>query len=246
MLDKVEVVTVQGLMEYMYKGECMVKDREGLKDMSELVKMLGIDIKLEQKPRRSPDASWWGRNAVIEGSEPNLEETVQNGLYGEDESLAEKERELTDEILRFVEIFCRSDEDQKCSKCDEWLSKDTFMEHFKMHKEEINLKKFASVRGPDTKEEGQRLVKSSSMITSMEDCQDKLNASNSKEKSGSRVRKGKKKDTSSKNDNGELIKEKSKKKGRKRNGKVSGEENDTDEYINHEQSKKQVQRKIVF
>ena len=79
MLDKVEVVTVQGLMEYMYKGECMVKDREGLKDMSELVKMLGIDIKLEQKPIRSPDATWWGRKVVTEGKEPNLEETVQNG-----------------------------------------------------------------------------------------------------------------------------------------------------------------------
>jgi len=51
-LDKVEVATVQGLMEYMYKGECIVKDRKGLKEISDLVKMLGIHIKLEQKTKK--------------------------------------------------------------------------------------------------------------------------------------------------------------------------------------------------
>merc|ERR1719209_1080132 len=203
-LDKVEVATVQGLMEYMYKGECIVKDREGLKDISDLVKMLGINIKLEQKTKRLSDSTWWGRDRdvliEVKENEPNLEETVQDNIDGED-YLAVEEREITDEILKFVDIFCRSDEDQKCSKCDEWLSKDNFMEHFKIHKEQEYRKKSARRSSSELEAKVHRPVKSLNKIENMDDSKDTDNASNGREKSGKRARKGKKKvDVSIKNE----------------------------------------------
>jgi len=229
-LDKVEVATVQGLMEYMYKGECIVKDREGLKEISDLVKMLGINIKLEQKTKRLSESTWWGRDrdVVIEvkGNEPNLEETVQDTIGGED-YLAVEEREITDEILKFVDIFCRSDEDQKCSKCDEWLNKDNFMEHFRIHKEQVNQKKLARISSSES--EVHRPVKSPNMIENMDDSRDGHIASNGREKSGKRGGKGKKKDVPNKNDE-ESTHEKSKKKGRRKIVEVAGEEKYTDEY----------------
>jgi len=228
-LDKVEVATVQGLMEYMYKGECMVKDRKGLKEISDLVQMLGINIELERKPNRSPHASWWGKDVATEtkGHEPNLEETVQDTIDGEDYLAV---REITDEILKFVDIFCRSDEDQKCSKCDEWLSKDNFMEHFKIHKEQESRKKSARRSSSELEAKVHRPVKSLNKIENMDDSKDTDNASNGREKSGKRARKGKKKvDVSIKNEK-ESTPEKSKKKGRRKIVEVAGEEKYTDEY----------------
>ena len=56
MLDNVEVNTVQGLMEYLYRGECKIKDRKGFQEMRELVNMLGLTLKLEI-PRGNIDLS---------------------------------------------------------------------------------------------------------------------------------------------------------------------------------------------
>ena len=85
MLDKIEVGTVQGLMEYIYKGECLVKDRERLKEMQDLVRMLGINIKLEKNQRVVQNSGWRGCEKIAEGNEPNLEETVQDHFAGGDE-----------------------------------------------------------------------------------------------------------------------------------------------------------------
>ena len=72
MLDKVEVGTVQGLMEYLYRGKCMVKDRRGFKEMQELVDMLGITIKLEIEDKFTN----FVKVEIPDASEPNLEEAV--------------------------------------------------------------------------------------------------------------------------------------------------------------------------
>jgi len=134
-LDKVEVGTVQGLMDYLYKGQCTVKDRRGLKEMQDLVKMLGIKVNLENNPRKR---SLNGEESSITLSEPNLEETVEDVVATNvDDALEEKEREITEDILKFVELFCESDKDQKCTRCDDWLGKDNFMEHFKTHKQQV-------------------------------------------------------------------------------------------------------------
>jgi len=131
-LDKVEVGTVQGLMEYLYKGECIVKDRRGLEEMQKLVDMLGIEIKLERKRKRSNLSVKTGSD----GNEPNLEETVSgNAVELNTAELVDDQDEIAEDVLKYMELFCASNEDQKCSRCDEWLCKENFMEHLTMHKE---------------------------------------------------------------------------------------------------------------
>ena len=127
MLDKVEVGTVQGLMEYLYKGECIVKDKKGLREMQELINMLGIETKLEFENNFVNDGD------VVAGAEtrkPDLEETVSD--FSPEVTVSMDELAEAEDILR----FCESDVDQKCSKSDEWLNKDNFMEHFKQHRED--------------------------------------------------------------------------------------------------------------
>ena len=121
-------------MEYLYKGECVVKDRRGLEEMQKLVDMLGITIKLEKKRKRS-DLSG-SKQIKSDGSEPNLEETVSHLVVdASTELVVDDQVQIAEDILKYVEFFCTSSEDQKCSRCDEWISKENFIEHLTTHKE---------------------------------------------------------------------------------------------------------------
>jgi len=218
LLDKIEVGTVQGLMEYIYKGECLVKDRERLKEMQDLVRMLGMNIKLEKNQRVVQNSGWRGCEKIAEGNEPNLEETVQDHFAGGNEdNIADEKREIADDILKFVEIFCTTDEAQKCTKCDEWLRKDNFMDHFKIHKGQILINELS--RSSCLGLESEVKVKKS-----------KNSPTESNQKEVPKVTKGKKKQDASKLKN-EASEEVKYKKDRKRKiVEVPGEDSYTDEY----------------
>eukprot|EP00092_Neocalanus_flemingeri_P015959 GFUD01017276.1.p1 GENE.GFUD01017276.1~~GFUD01017276.1.p1 ORF type:complete len:681 (+),score=187.89 GFUD01017276.1:71-2044(+) len=133
-LDKVEVGTVQGLMDYLYKGECKVKDRKGFKEMQELVDMLGIRIQLELEDKESDLI----KVEVSDASEPNLEETVTDlSLDIIVNELEHEQTRIEEDIKKCIGLFGKGGVEQKCSKCDECLMKENFMEHYKVHQEEV-------------------------------------------------------------------------------------------------------------
>eukprot|EP00092_Neocalanus_flemingeri_P015958 GFUD01017275.1.p1 GENE.GFUD01017275.1~~GFUD01017275.1.p1 ORF type:complete len:690 (+),score=182.48 GFUD01017275.1:56-2071(+) len=133
-LDKVEVGTVQGLMEYLYKGECKVKDKRGFTEMQELVNMLGIQIQLELEDKNSSLI----KVEESDASEPNLEETVTDlSLDIIVNELENEQTRIEQDIKKCIGLFGKSEVEQKCSKCDECLNKENFMEHYRLHKEEV-------------------------------------------------------------------------------------------------------------
>eukprot|EP00092_Neocalanus_flemingeri_P035364 GFUD01038477.1.p1 GENE.GFUD01038477.1~~GFUD01038477.1.p1 ORF type:complete len:683 (+),score=181.32 GFUD01038477.1:65-2050(+) len=133
-LDKVEVGTVQGLMEYLYKGECKVKDKRGFTEMQELVNMLGIQIQLELEDKDSSLI----KVEVSDASEPNLEETVTDlSLDIIVNELENEQTRIEQDIKKCIGLFGKGEVERKCSKCDECLNKENFMEHYRLHKEEV-------------------------------------------------------------------------------------------------------------
>ena len=136
-LDKVDVGTVQALMEYLYRGECKVKDRKGFGEMKELVEMLGIIVHLEKEKKVTDDLVKI-ELCTPDSSEPNLEETVTDiSLDIIVNELEDEQTRISEDIAKFMDKMIEGEVEQKCSKCDEMLDKESFMEHYKIHQEDV-------------------------------------------------------------------------------------------------------------
>jgi len=153
-LDKVEVGTVQGLMEYLYRGKCMVKDRRGFKEMQELVDMLGITIKLEIEDKFTN----FVKVEIPDASEPNLEEAVTDfnvdivsganaseNLNSVEDIEAEQTR-LSEQVILCMKRFDTGVEETPCTECGLVIAKDALIEHYKTHVDQIRKNEFANIK----------------------------------------------------------------------------------------------------
>merc|ERR1719392_198977 len=97
-LDEVEMNTLAMLMECVYTGQCLVRDREEVTKMIELKDMLGLDIKLDlgnegdlEDPTRSPIPR-------IEGRGSDRHDVIEPGIGHKEQDDIVQNQEIVESI----------------------------------------------------------------------------------------------------------------------------------------------------
>ena len=106
-LESFDKKTVMTLVEYLYTGECKVKDRQTFRKLLELKGSLGLDIEIDPLPEREPT----------------------DGLV----SAREIQKRITVEIVTAIEEINSGVSSVLCSQCDQVLVKETFLLHYRNH-----------------------------------------------------------------------------------------------------------------
>ena len=122
-LESFEKKIVLTLLEYLYTGECTVKDRQAFRKLLQLKSSLCLDIEIGPLPEKQPDSP----------SEPGLPFSLSDRKADSLVVAREGQKRMTVEIMTAIEEINKGVKSVLCSECDQILFKDTFLLHYRNH-----------------------------------------------------------------------------------------------------------------